>query len=73
MGSVVTAQYIIDTKALTREQLDQIMAVLDKRDAAGQLIQPPVGPNCTYKLILEKGRQRVPTENNNDSQDNGSS
>jgi hypothetical protein len=71
MGSVVTAQYIIDTKALTREQLDKIIAVLNKRDAAGQLIQPPVGANCTYKLILEKGHQRVPIENDNDSQDNG--
>ena len=62
MGSVVTAQYIIGTQQLTREQLDRIIAVLDIRDAAGQLIQPPVGDNCTYKLVLEKGHQRVPIE-----------
>ena len=62
MGSIVTAQYIIGTKQLTREQLDRIIAVLDIRDAAGQLIQPPVGDNCTYMLVLEKGRQRVPSK-----------
>jgi hypothetical protein len=66
MGSQVTAQYIIDTKQLTREQLDRIMAVLDKRDAQGQLIQPPVGENCTYKLILEKSRQPIPIEDEED-------
>ena len=68
MGSVVTAQYIIDTRKLTREQLDKIVAVLDIRDAAGQLIQPPVGDNCTYMLVLEKGHQRVPIEDD-DSRD----
>jgi hypothetical protein len=47
--------------------------VLDLRDAAGALIQPPVGNNCTYMLVLEKDRQRVPIENNSASQDNGSS
>jgi hypothetical protein len=62
MGSIVTAQYVIGTKQLSREQLDRIIAVLDLRDAAGQLIQPPVGDNCTYMLVLEKGRQRVPQE-----------
>ena len=62
MGSIVTAQYIIGTQQLSREQLDRIIAVLDLRDAAGQLIQPPVGDNCTYMLVLEKGRQRVPQE-----------
>lgn len=66
MGSIVTAQYIIGTEQLTREQLDKIIEVLDIRDAAGQLIQPPVGDNCTYKLILEKGHQRVPIEDEED-------
>lgn len=64
MGGVVTAQYIIGAAGqLTRDQLDQIIAVLNIRDAAGQLVKPPVGDNCTYKLVLEKGRQQVPVEN----------
>jgi len=62
MGSTVTAQYLIGSKKLTREQLDKIIVVLDLRDAAGALIQPPVGNNCTYMLVLEKDRQRVPED-----------
>jgi len=62
MGSIVTAQYLIGSKKLTRDQLDKIIAVLDIRDAAGALIQPPVGNNCTYMLVLEKDRQRVPDD-----------
>src|ERR1043165_2071617 len=37
MGSIVTAQYLIGSKKLTRDQLDKIIAVLDIRDAAGAL------------------------------------
>jgi hypothetical protein len=61
MGSSVTAQYIIGANSqLQREQLDKIIEILDLRDAAGHLIKPPVGDNCTYVLMLEKDDQNVP-------------
>jgi hypothetical protein len=50
----------VATRELTREKLDKIIEVLDLRDAAGKLLQPPVGDNCNYQLVLEKGRQPVP-------------
>ena len=62
MSGVVTAQYIIGSNSgLTRAQLDEIMRILNIRDADGALIQPPVGANCNYKLVLEKADQRPPT------------
>jgi hypothetical protein len=73
MGGVVTAQYIIGSNGLlTREQLDKIIEVLDIRDAAGELLKPPVGDNCTYKLVLEKGGQPVPTKDDKSKDDESS-
>jgi hypothetical protein len=70
MGGVVTAQYIIGSNGLlTREQLDKIIEVLDLRDAAGKLRKPPVGDNCTYKLVLEKGGQHVPIKDDTSQDD----
>jgi hypothetical protein len=61
MGGIVTANYIIGANSeLVREQLDQIIAILDIRDASGNLVKPPVGPNCNYMLVLEKSDQDVP-------------
>jgi hypothetical protein len=63
MGSIVTAEYIIGSNSgLTRNQLDQIIQVLNLRDAEGNLIKPPVGQNCNYKLVLEKSDQSVPKD-----------
>jgi hypothetical protein len=73
MGGTVTAQYIIGSNGLlTREQLDKIIEVLDLRDAAGKLRKPPVGENCTYKLVLEKGGQPVPTKDDKSKDDKSS-
>ncbi|MEO8321300.1 MAG: hypothetical protein ABI561_23585 [Bradyrhizobium sp.] len=72
MGGQVTAQYRIGSNGcLSRDQVDQIIEVLDIRDADGNLLKPPIGDNCTYVLVLEKGGQIVPKED--DSTDNGSS
>lgn len=61
MGGIVTAQYIIGSNGgLSRAQLDQVVQILDIRDAKGNLVKPPVGQNCTYKLVLEKSDQDVP-------------
>jgi len=74
MGGLVTAHYIIGSNGeLTREKLDKIIEVLDLRDAAGKLLQPPVGDNCNYQLVLEKGRQPVPPTKADKSKDNESS
>jgi hypothetical protein len=68
MGGIVTAQYVIGSKSdLDRGQLDQIIKILDIRNAQGQLVSPPVGANCLYKLILEKDDQDVPTNGGNSS------
>lgn len=68
MGGQVTAQYIIGSNpSLSREQVDKIIEVLNIRDADGKLLKPPVGDNCTYKLVLEKGGQIVPTKDDNSS------
>ena len=73
MGGQVTAQYRIGANGfLTREQVDQIISVLDIRDANGDLLKPPVGDNCTYVLVLEKGGQIVPQEDD-ESRNDGSS
>lgn len=74
MGGQVTAQYRIGSNGfLSREQVDQIIEVLDIRDADGNLLKPPVGDNCTYVLVLEKGGQIVPKEDDEDSVDDESS
>jgi hypothetical protein len=62
MGGLVTAQYIIGgNSGLKREQVDKIIEILGITDGAGQLLKPPVGPNCNYKLVLEKADIDVPT------------
>jgi hypothetical protein len=75
MGGQVTAQYRIGSNGfLTREQVDQIITVLDIRDADGNILKPPIGDNCTYVLVLEKGGQAVPKEGDEDnSKDDGTS
>jgi len=61
MGGIVTAQFIIGAKSdLTREQLDKIIEILNLRDDGGALLKPPVGQNCSYKLVLEKSDQDIP-------------
>lgn len=63
MGGTVTAQFIIGSRSnLTRTELDQIIQILKIRDATGNLVQPPVGQACSYKLVLEKSGQRVPND-----------
>ena len=63
MGGIVTAQYIIGSKSdLSRQDLDQIIQILDIRDAQGNLVQPPVGAECNYKLVLEKPNQEIPKD-----------
>ena len=63
MGGVVTANFIIGSNdTLTRAQLDQIIAILNIRDpTTGNLVQPPVGQACSYKLVLEKTGTKIPT------------
>ena len=62
MGGVVTAQFIIgSSNTLTRAQLDQIIAILNIRDANGNLVQPPVSQACSYMLVLEKAGAKIPT------------
>ncbi|MEH2552084.1 hypothetical protein V1283_008729 [Bradyrhizobium sp. AZCC 2262] len=68
MGAIVRAQYTIGAHShLTREQVDKIIEVLNITDEYGHLIKPPVGPNCTYLLVLEKAVQDVPMEDGNNS------
>lgn len=56
MGGVVVAQYIIGSNSkLKREELDKIIEILGIAD-----VKPPVGRNCTYKLVLEKADIDVP-------------
>jgi hypothetical protein len=68
MGGQVTAQYRLGSQgSLSREQVDQIIKVLDIRGADGNLLKPPVGANCTYVLVLEKADTDVPTNGNKSS------
>jgi hypothetical protein len=62
MGGTVTAQYRLGSKdGLSREQVDQLIAVLGIKGADGNLLKPPVGDNCIYVLVLEKNDTDVPT------------
>jgi len=61
MAGIVTADFIIGSNSqLTRQELDKIVQVLNIRDSSGRLLRPPIGANCTYKLVLQKTGQDVP-------------
>jgi hypothetical protein len=59
MGAVVTAQFRIGAGAISnRNQLNQILQILNIQDPSGKL---PVSANCRYVLSLEL-RKRTPTD-----------
>lgn len=62
MGGTVTVQYRLGSNShLSRDQVDQIIQVLNIRGPDGNLVKPPVGANCIYVLCLEKNDTDVPT------------